>query len=76
MVTLRESWTRALGLLCIGSLLLASAARAQGLDLADQGWNDTDRNWFYTTTQGSRMVPWEWFLALEQPGGGGPFRGQ
>ena len=33
----------------------------------DQGWEDGTREDFYYTTQGSQMVPWEWFLALEQP---------
>ncbi|MEX2169864.1 MAG: di-heme-cytochrome C peroxidase [Pirellulales bacterium] len=32
----------------------------------DQGWSDEDRDWFYNTTQGSRLVPYHWFLALEQ----------
>jgi len=31
----------------------------------DQGWSSADRNWFYTTTQGSRLVPLDWLLALE-----------
>lgn len=35
----------------------------------DQGWSSTDRNWFYTTTQGSRLVPLDWLLALETAAG-------
>lgn len=31
----------------------------------DQAWNDATRQLFYTTSQGSRMMPYEWFLALE-----------
>jgi hypothetical protein len=31
-----------------------------------QGWSDTTRAAFYQTTQGSRMLPYSWFLALEQ----------
>ena len=33
-----------------------------------QGWTQEDRNLFYTTTQGSQLVPYSWYLALEQPG--------
>jgi hypothetical protein len=32
----------------------------------DQGWDDATRAAFYQTTQGSRMLPYEWFLHLEQ----------
>ena len=39
----------------------------------EQGWTAEQRTWFYTTTQGSRLLPYSWYLALEQPGGGGPF---
>ncbi len=34
----------------------------------DQGWSAATRAAFYQTTQGSRMLPYEWFLHLEQPG--------
>ncbi len=32
----------------------------------DQGWDASTRDAFYRTTQGSRMLPYSWFLALEQ----------
>ncbi len=52
-------------------LLIASIATAQSqgskLSYLDQGWSAADRNMFYTTTQGSEMLPYDWFLALEQP---------
>jgi hypothetical protein len=32
----------------------------------DQGWDAATRAAFYQTTQGSRMVPYQWFLELEQ----------
>ncbi|MEE4187188.1 MAG: di-heme-cytochrome C peroxidase [Roseobacter sp.] len=38
-----------------------------------QGWDDTLRNLFYHTPQGSHMMPADIFAALEQPGGGGRF---
>lgn len=33
----------------------------------DQGWTPADSLDFYSRTQGSRLVPYDWFLALEQP---------
>ena len=32
-----------------------------------QGWSAADRTMFYTTSQGSQLLPYDWFLALEQP---------
>jgi hypothetical protein len=34
----------------------------------DQNWSDEESNWFYDSGQGSRLVPYDWFLALDQPG--------
>jgi mono/diheme cytochrome c family protein len=34
---------------------------------AEQGWTDDQRLHFHHTTQGTRLVPYEWFMALEQP---------
>ncbi len=34
----------------------------------DQGWSPTDSQRFYFTPQGSQIIPYDWFLALEQPG--------
>src|SRR5262245_25606825 len=39
----------------------------------EQGWTADQRTWFYTTSQGSQLLPYSWYLALEQPGGGAPF---
>jgi mono/diheme cytochrome c family protein len=33
----------------------------------DQNWSQDQREWFYHTTQGTELVPYKWFLALEQP---------
>jgi hypothetical protein len=33
---------------------------------ADQGWSDTDRDTFYTTSQGSALMPYSWFKALRR----------
>ncbi|MCF2947120.1 di-heme-cytochrome C peroxidase [Paraglaciecola aquimarina] len=32
----------------------------------DQGWSANDSLWFYNTTQGSALLPYDFFLALEQ----------
>lgn len=39
-----------------------------------QGWSPDDRQQFYYTTQGSQLLPYEWFLAMEQPGSKDLFR--
>lgn len=33
----------------------------------DQNWQEADSLWFYNTTQGSDLLPYDFFLALEQP---------
>src|ERR1700730_8821112 len=33
---------------------------------ASQGWSNADRNTFYTTSQGSHMMPYAWFKALQR----------
>lgn len=32
----------------------------------DQGWKPSDSLWFYNTTQGSGLLPYDFFLALEE----------
>ncbi len=34
---------------------------------ADQGWSDAQRLSFHHTAQGTRLIPYAWFRALEQP---------
>jgi len=41
--------------------------------MLDQGWSREVRELFYFTPQGSRLIPYAWFKALEQPGGQGMF---
>jgi len=40
----------------------------------DQGWNDDLRKRFWFTDQGSQIVPYKWFLALETANNEEPFR--
>jgi hypothetical protein len=39
----------------------------------DQGWSPRDSMDFYTHTQGSRLIPYTWFTALEQSSSERPF---
>ncbi len=39
-----------------------------GVQCLNQGWSDEERRWWYTTSQGSRVLPLSWFKALEKPG--------
>lgn len=49
--------------------LLPGVAGAQPAPVAklDQGWTPEDRATFYYTNQGSQMMPFAWFSALERP---------
>lgn len=44
-----------------------------GLEIGAQGWTETQRNAWYSGTQGSRLMPMAWFTALEQPRTEAPF---
>jgi cytochrome c5 len=39
-----------------------------------QNWTEEEANWFYNVPQGSKLIPYEWFLHLEQPESQGSFR--
>src|SRR5262245_55698323 len=32
----------------------------------DQGWTSAEKQWWYITSQGSRLLPLSWLMALEQ----------
>jgi hypothetical protein len=46
---------------------------APPLIYADQGWSAADRDAFYQTSQGSRMMPYDWFKALRRLDADEPF---
>ncbi|MCL7422729.1 MAG: di-heme-cytochrome C peroxidase [Methylobacter sp.] len=52
-----------------------AAANASGNETIylNQNWNDAERQRFYFTPQGSYLLPYAWFLALEQPNNDEPF---
>ncbi len=39
-----------------------------------QGWTPAQSMWFYNTTQGSNLLPYDFFMALETKGSKEPFR--
>jgi hypothetical protein len=69
MKTFRKegSWRAA----AIGLLMMCVSAPAisqtPAISYLDQGWTADQRNLFYTTSQGSQMIPYDWYRALERP---------
>lgn len=45
-----------------------------GVIYLDQGWSEDDRQRFYHATEGAKLLPLSWFLALEEAGAARPFR--
>ncbi len=39
----------------------------------EQNWSHDEAEWFYTVPQGSRIMPYSWFVRLEQPESDQPF---
>jgi mono/diheme cytochrome c family protein len=37
------------------------------IQFGKQNWSSEQREWFYHTAQGTVLLPYKWFLALEQP---------
>ena len=56
-----------LGISSSKAQLIQSELCSGDLFCLDQGWTDEQRAWWYTTTQGSRLLPLDWALALETP---------
>jgi hypothetical protein len=44
------------------------------LKTLSQNWTDDEANKFYNAAQGSRLLPYDWFLHLEQPNSATAFR--
>ncbi len=63
-------------LLVLAGATVLGASFANATDLPnqlDQGWSKEIRELFYFTPQGSRMIPYAWFMALERSDGPGMF---
>ena len=46
----------------------------QQVKYLEQGWTASDSLWFYSTTQGSNLLPYDFFLHVEQEKAPQPFR--
>src|SRR5215470_8260343 len=76
---LRRSFRCAIALIIAATVSAAAAPRAQtqppeGPRFLSQGWSASERQWFYTVTQGSQIMPYAWFMALERAADETPFR--
>ena len=56
------------------SVAMVGTAFGQQAITLDQGWDEPTRTWFYHEPQGSPIMPYAWFLALEQAGSEALFR--
>lgn len=63
--------TRAKGLLGALAVLVGAASCASpgpgSPDQTAQGWSEEQRSIWYGSSQGSRLIPYAWLVALEQP---------
>jgi len=48
-------------------------SNAKTVTYLDQGWTEAEKQWWYTASQGSRLLPLSWMLALEQKGSAAKF---
>ena len=56
--------------LIVGCTLIPQPQTESEIIWLEQGWSDQDRQRFHYTSQGTMTlpIPYEWFIALEQPG--------
>jgi len=77
MTRTRELVAATISLMLAGACASTVAVAAPGDNKAtvylDQGWSNAERNQFYFTPQGSYLIPYAWFLALEQAHNRKPF---
>lgn len=50
------------------------AGNVTQVSVLEQNWSDDEASWFYNVPQGSKLIPYDWFLNLEQPDSPQPFR--
>jgi hypothetical protein len=66
---LQEQFFRTVGLSIVtAAVVVQFTAFAASADPLDQRWRTEDKIKWYEASQGSRLLPLEWYLALEQPG--------
>ena len=52
-----------------GAIAITDGAYGESYEVPeylDQGWDEADSLWFYNTTQGSALLPYDFFLVLEK----------
>jgi mono/diheme cytochrome c family protein len=76
------TWLAALVISTLGCAVVAGPAEQAAplvgspvVTYVDQGWSAADRDAFYTTSQGSLMIPYAWFKALRRLDVDEPFAG-
>ena len=61
-------------MLVAGTFALSTGVSAQQTRVnIEQGWSNAERQWWYNVSQGSRLLPESWLMALEQPDATGLF---
>jgi mono/diheme cytochrome c family protein len=58
----------------VALLVSASSVCAGEPIFLDQGWSPSNREEYYFLPQGSELMPYSWFLAIEEPWNEKPFR--
>lgn len=53
--------------LIFSTVTLADGDEDHSIIYLNQNWSEQERNEFYYTPQGTRLIPYSWYLALEQP---------
>jgi len=71
----RGAVTACLIIAATGSIRAQNSTGSQPAFLP-QGWTASERDWFYTVSQGSQMMPYSWFMALERAADDKPFAGE
>ena len=59
--------------LAVSATALLNGCISKTKEHLSQGWSQADREGWYWASQGSRLMPYAWFNALEQPGSTAPF---
>src|ERR1700761_7199301 len=68
-------WLLSSAVIALSALVSVRAETTPPLQYAKQGWTEDERQAFYTTSQGSHMIPYAWFKALRRLDVDQPFAG-
>src|SRR5258706_15518245 len=72
-MAIRLAWRRRIAAALLAAVTGPSVAAAEVTRSLDQGWSVNDQRVWYEASQGSRLIPLDWLIALERPAGGAPF---